>query len=304
MDWLEAHQPRLHRDARRQARTELQDFAFFRHFSYGCKQVFSARPLGAHRRGGPVPRPVLFAGQRLHRDRQHLHRELIARDRAGRAARRARAALRPDLPLVLREHADALHATSTRSSATPRCCRSRCSGTTPTTGACCASSSSSAGSPTSPRWRALRAELAHARRSTSRCRRSCAPGRRRGRGERRQPGGDARPGRRCRGSPSSTASLLDRLDDAAFRERIRARRGRCAPSRRRSPSAPRRAPASPRRRCARLLAEDGGGDVRRRVRAGGAVRDASAPTRPGRGSRRLSLGRGSTGSRETAGVRR
>ena len=103
----------------------LMDFAFFRNFSYGCKQVFSAPALGPHRRGGPVPRPVLFAGQRLHRHRQHLHL------RAGRArprrpaARGARADLRPDLPLVLREHARRSTPTSTRSSATPRCCRSR-----------------------------------------------------------------------------------------------------------------------------------------------------------------------------------
>jgi hypothetical protein len=73
------------------------DFAFFRDFSYGCKQVFSSQALGPHRRGGPVPRSVLFAGQRLHRHRQHLHL------RAGRArprrpaARGARPGLRPDL---------------------------------------------------------------------------------------------------------------------------------------------------------------------------------------------------------------
>ncbi len=42
MDWFAQHQPRLHRelDARRD---KLQDFAFLRHFSHGCKQVFSAQ---------------------------------------------------------------------------------------------------------------------------------------------------------------------------------------------------------------------------------------------------------------------
>ena len=42
MAWFAQHQPRLHRelDARRD---KLQDFAFLRHFSHGCKQVFSAQ---------------------------------------------------------------------------------------------------------------------------------------------------------------------------------------------------------------------------------------------------------------------
>ena len=40
MRWLHKHQPRLAEslDARRE---QLQDFAFLRRFSYGCKQVFS-----------------------------------------------------------------------------------------------------------------------------------------------------------------------------------------------------------------------------------------------------------------------
>jgi flavin-dependent dehydrogenase len=42
MDWFAKYQPQLFRelDTRRDT---LQDFAFFRHFSYGCKQVFSAQ---------------------------------------------------------------------------------------------------------------------------------------------------------------------------------------------------------------------------------------------------------------------
>ena len=42
MAWFARHQPQLHRelDARRD---KLQDFAFLRRFSYGCKQVFSAQ---------------------------------------------------------------------------------------------------------------------------------------------------------------------------------------------------------------------------------------------------------------------
>ncbi|WP_293776271.1 tryptophan 7-halogenase [uncultured Oxalicibacterium sp.] len=39
MDWLQKYQPRLfaHLDTRRD---KLQDFAFFKHFSYGCKQMY------------------------------------------------------------------------------------------------------------------------------------------------------------------------------------------------------------------------------------------------------------------------
>jgi hypothetical protein len=40
MDWLAEHQPRLHRDLAGK-RDKLQDFAFFKRFSYGCKQVYS-----------------------------------------------------------------------------------------------------------------------------------------------------------------------------------------------------------------------------------------------------------------------
>ena len=40
MDWLREHQPQLHR-ALHARRDQLQDFAFFKHFSYGCKRVFN-----------------------------------------------------------------------------------------------------------------------------------------------------------------------------------------------------------------------------------------------------------------------
>ena len=53
MSWLERHQPRLHRELQGK-RDRLQDFAFFRRFSYGCKQVFDgARPAGPR---GPAQR--------------------------------------------------------------------------------------------------------------------------------------------------------------------------------------------------------------------------------------------------------
>jgi flavin-dependent dehydrogenase len=42
MVWFAQHQPRLHRELNLR-RDKLQDFAFLRHFSHGCKQVFSAQ---------------------------------------------------------------------------------------------------------------------------------------------------------------------------------------------------------------------------------------------------------------------
>ncbi len=39
MEWFAVHQPRLHAELDRR-RDKLQDFAFFKDFSYGCKQVF------------------------------------------------------------------------------------------------------------------------------------------------------------------------------------------------------------------------------------------------------------------------
>jgi flavin-dependent dehydrogenase len=42
MQWLQRHQPQLAAQLEPQ-RDRLQDFAFFRHFSYGCRQVFSPR---------------------------------------------------------------------------------------------------------------------------------------------------------------------------------------------------------------------------------------------------------------------
>ncbi len=39
MQWFELHQPQLHAQLQTQ-RDKLQDFAFFKNFSYGCKQVF------------------------------------------------------------------------------------------------------------------------------------------------------------------------------------------------------------------------------------------------------------------------
>lgn len=42
MQWLSVHQPRLHEHLENE-RGNVQDFAFFKRFSYGCKQVFSGQ---------------------------------------------------------------------------------------------------------------------------------------------------------------------------------------------------------------------------------------------------------------------
>ena len=71
--------------ARRQAR-QAAGLRLPQGFSHGCKQVFSGKQRWALTgEAGRVPRPVLLAGQRLHRDRQHLHHR---DDRAGPATRR------------------------------------------------------------------------------------------------------------------------------------------------------------------------------------------------------------------------
>ena len=84
------------------------------------------RPLGDDRRGGRVPRPVLFPGQRLHRDREYLHHG-AHRPRSCRPS--------PSTPYAriyeqlfmsfYRQHDVAVPGPVPRCSATPRCCRSR-----------------------------------------------------------------------------------------------------------------------------------------------------------------------------------
>ncbi len=66
------------------------------------------RTLGADRRGRRVPRSVLFARQRFHRDLEHLH---LRADRArprGALDRPVRRAVPATVLLVLRQHDDAV----------------------------------------------------------------------------------------------------------------------------------------------------------------------------------------------------
>ena len=182
MEWLEEHQPRVF-DALDGKRDLLQDFAFLRHFSYGCKQLFSAERWALTGEAGLFLDPFYSPGSDFIAIANTYICELVARDRAGRPIAATRSS-RPDLPLVLREHARALRdqypifgdpevlpvkviwdytyywgvLCAVLLPAPPRRPRRR--------SRCCASSSRIA------------------RRSTSKCRRCCARGRRRGRGER------------------------------------------------------------------------------------------------------------------------
>ena len=83
MDWLAVHQPRLfdwldaHRD-------RLQDFAFLRHFSYGCKQLFSAERWALTGEAGLFLDPFYSPGTDFIAIANTYICELVGRDRAGR----------------------------------------------------------------------------------------------------------------------------------------------------------------------------------------------------------------------------
>ena len=83
MDWLEAHQPRLF-DALNDKRHLLLDFAFLRHFSYGCKQVFSDERWALTGEAGLFLDPFYSPGTDFIAIANTYICELVARDRAGR----------------------------------------------------------------------------------------------------------------------------------------------------------------------------------------------------------------------------
>jgi flavin-dependent dehydrogenase len=83
MTWIHKHQPRLH-DALEETQHKLQDFAFFKRFSYGCKQVFS----GANRwaltgEAGLFLDPFYSPGSDFIAISNTYITELIAIDRSG-----------------------------------------------------------------------------------------------------------------------------------------------------------------------------------------------------------------------------
>jgi flavin-dependent dehydrogenase len=83
MAWIEEHQPRVF-DELDVRRDKLQDFAFFRRFSYDCKQVFSANRWALAGESGRFLDPFYSPGSDFIAMGNSFITELIARDRAGK----------------------------------------------------------------------------------------------------------------------------------------------------------------------------------------------------------------------------
>lgn len=84
MDWFAKHQPRLF-DALDGQRDKLQDFAFFKRFSYGCKQVFSGDRWALTGEAGLFLDPFYSPGSDFIAIANTYIAELIGRDRAGKS---------------------------------------------------------------------------------------------------------------------------------------------------------------------------------------------------------------------------
>jgi flavin-dependent dehydrogenase len=82
MDWLREYQPRLH-DALDGQRHTLQDFAFFRRFSYDCKQVLSPQRWAMTGEAGRFLDPFYSPGSDFIAIGNTYITDLVARDRAG-----------------------------------------------------------------------------------------------------------------------------------------------------------------------------------------------------------------------------
>ena len=83
MQWLEKYQPRLFDDLDSK-RHLLQDFAFFKRFSYGCKQVFSAQRWALTGEAGLFLDPFYSPGSDFIAIGNTYITELIALDRDGK----------------------------------------------------------------------------------------------------------------------------------------------------------------------------------------------------------------------------
>jgi hypothetical protein len=83
MDWLAQHQPRLF-DALDGKRDRLLDFAFLRNFSYGCKQLFSGERWALTGEAGLFLDPFYSPGSDFIAIANTYICELVGRDRAGR----------------------------------------------------------------------------------------------------------------------------------------------------------------------------------------------------------------------------
>ena len=82
MDWLKTHQPVLF-DALAPRRELLQDFAFFKRFSYGCKQVFSADRWALSGEAGLFIDPFYSPGSDFIAISNTYITELVTLDRQG-----------------------------------------------------------------------------------------------------------------------------------------------------------------------------------------------------------------------------
>ncbi len=82
MQWLHRHQPQL-AQALEPMRDQLQDFAFFRHFSYGCRQVFSDQRWALTGEAGVFLDPFYSPGTDFIAISNTYITQLISKDRAG-----------------------------------------------------------------------------------------------------------------------------------------------------------------------------------------------------------------------------
>jgi flavin-dependent dehydrogenase len=83
MQWFEVYQPRLF-DELDDKRDQLQDFAFFKGFSYGCKQVFSSQRWALTGEAGLFLDPFYSPGSDFIAISNTYITELVALDRAGK----------------------------------------------------------------------------------------------------------------------------------------------------------------------------------------------------------------------------
>ncbi len=82
MDWLRTHQPRVH-EALDKPEYTLQDFLFLRHFSHGCKQVYSRHRWALTGEAGLFLDPFYSPGSDFIAISNTYVCELIGKDRAG-----------------------------------------------------------------------------------------------------------------------------------------------------------------------------------------------------------------------------
>ena len=84
MNWLQQHQPRLWQ-ALEHHRDGLQDFAFFKHFSYGCQQLFSPQRWALTGEAGAFLDPFYSPGSDFIAISNTYVTTLIGKDLAGEA---------------------------------------------------------------------------------------------------------------------------------------------------------------------------------------------------------------------------